>query len=257
MTIGSSLRALRTRAPAHLLPAVLARIGVGDQYITCDTPAGKVYVAFNAHGVAACDRVRSDVEFERRFTTRFGRPIVRVAAAPTRLGAMIQRALSSGRLGKLPVDLRGCSELQRAVLMKAAAIAPGEVRTYAWIAREIGRPKAVRAVGTALARNPVPVLIPCHRVVRTDGHLGGYIWGLPRKIALLRAEGVDARALEARAARGKRLLASETTKIVCFPTCPHARRITPRHQRWFSSAAEAARAGYRPCARCRPGTSAA
>jgi O-6-methylguanine DNA methyltransferase len=80
-------------------------------------------------------------------------------------------------------------------LIKAREIPAGQVRPYGWIASEIGRPKAVRAVGTALGRNPVPLLIPCHRVVRTDGRVGDYAFGPPAKRALLAAEGLDPDAL--------------------------------------------------------------
>ena len=69
------------------------------------------------------------------------------------------------------------------MLTKTLEIPSGEVRPYGWVAREIGRPKAVRAVGSALGRNPVPVLIPCHRVVRSDGHVGNYGLGVPMKRA--------------------------------------------------------------------------
>ena len=75
------------------------------------------------------------------------------------------------------VDLRGLSEFEQAVLLKAREIPRGQVRTYGWIASEIGRPLAVRAVGTALRKNPVPIFIPCHRVVRSDRQLGQYALG--------------------------------------------------------------------------------
>ena len=85
-------------------------------------------------------------------------------------------------------DLSGLSPFERAVLTKTLEIPLGEVRPYGWVAREIGRPRAVRAVGSALGRNPVPVLIPCHRVVRSDGALSGYRWGVRRKRTLLERE---------------------------------------------------------------------
>ena len=89
------------------------------------------------------------------------------------------------------VDLTGVSAFQRRVLA-AAAIPYGEVRTYRQIAAAAHAPGAARAVGTALARNPVPVLSPCHRVVRADGRLGEYTGGGPAtKRRLLRHEGVE------------------------------------------------------------------
>src|SRR2546425_10684195 len=71
-------------------------------------------------------------------------------------------------------DVRGLTAFEQAVWRKTREIPRGEVRPYGWVAREIGRPAAVRAVGTALANNPIPYFIPCHRVVRTDGHIGNY-----------------------------------------------------------------------------------
>ncbi len=78
---------------------------------------------------------------------------------------------------------------QQAVLRAACRIPTGEVRTYRWIASQIGRPRAVRAVGNALSRNPFAPRVPCHRVVRSDGSLGGYAGGQRRKRALLLKEG--------------------------------------------------------------------
>ena len=83
------------------------------------------------------------------------------------------------------------TSFQQLVWKALQEIPAGETRTYAQIADAIGRPKAVRAVGTAIGANPIAYLIPCHRVVRTDGGLGGYRWGLALKQQMLRAEGVN------------------------------------------------------------------
>jgi O-6-methylguanine DNA methyltransferase len=137
--------------------------------------------------------------------------------------------------------------------MKALEIPRGEVRPYGWIAAEIGRPKAVRAVGTALGHNPVPLIVPCHRVVRSDGTLGQYSLGGPEnKRTILAAEGADPDELEGLARAGVRFVGSDTTHIYCMPTCRDARRVTDRHLVQFSSARVAAAAGYRPCLHCRP-----
>lgn len=114
------------------------------------------------------------------------------------------------------------------MLLKVLEIPRGEVRP-AWIAQEIGHPRAVRAVGSVLGRNPVPLVIPCHRVWWSDGRLGDYIFSRETKAAVLAVEGVDVAALEHLAHAGVRYYGSGTTRIYCFPTCRNARRITARH----------------------------
>ncbi len=87
-----------------------------------------------------------------------------------------------------PCDIAGLPRFTRAVLRITARIPYGEVRSYRWVARKLRKPKATRAVGNALARNPIPIIIPCHRVVRSDGSLGGYALGLDWKRRLLELE---------------------------------------------------------------------
>jgi AraC family transcriptional regulator of adaptative response/methylated-DNA-[protein]-cysteine methyltransferase len=89
----------------------------------------------------------------------------------------------------LPLDVQGTA-FQQAVWAELRRIPPGETRTYADIAAAVGKPKAVRAAGSANGQNRVAVLIPCHRVIRTDGTLGGYAYGLARKEELLARESV-------------------------------------------------------------------
>jgi O-6-methylguanine DNA methyltransferase len=227
-------------------------VGLSDAYALCDTLLGPVFVAYNGLGVSAVMRADSAAAFEQAFHTRFRRSLRRVAELPVVLTRMMQRHLS-GKAQSLPqVDLRGLSEFERAVLHKACEIPRGELRPYAWVAREIGHPRAVRAVGSALGRNPVPMLIPCHRVGRSDGRLGNYVFSGEAKRALLEAEGVNVEALEHLAYTGVRYYGSNTTHIYCFPTCRHARRISLRHRIPFRSEAEAAATGYRPCTVCRP-----
>jgi O-6-methylguanine DNA methyltransferase len=165
----------------------------------------------------------------------------------------IRRRLAGDRRARIELDLRGSTSFEVAVWRKALEIPRGEVRPYGWVAAEIGRPKAVRAVGTALAHNPIPLVVPCHRVVRSDGTIGRYSLGGPEnKRRILAAEGLDPDAMEAEAGAGIRFLGSDTTRIVCLPTCQHARRITARHRVPFGSLRAARAAGYRPCKRCRP-----
>jgi O-6-methylguanine DNA methyltransferase len=141
----------------------------------------------------------------------------------------------------VPVDLSSLAPFQRAVLDAAREIPFGDVRSYSWIAETIGSPKAVRAVGTALGRNPVPIVVPCHRVLRSDGTLGGYAFGLDMKRRFLALEHET-----------PALVGSATTRIVCRHGCVGERRIEERNRIVFASVAEAHSAGYRPCKMCLP-----
>lgn len=248
-----ALRELGTAAaPDTLAPAVLRGVGLSDAYAAIDSPLGRLFVAYSNRGVSMVARTETGAEFEQLFRARFGRPAGAAAELPPILARALARHLE-GRRAPLRFDLRGISEFERAVLLKALEIPRGEVRPYAWIAREIGAPKAVRAVGSALGHNPVPLLIPCHRVVRSDGLIGNYsLGGGEAKRAVLTAEGVDPAALEQLARSGVRYHGSTTTRIYCFPTCRNARRISGRRRVPFGSEAEAVAAGYRPCKVCRP-----
>jgi len=175
----ADLRALddEVRAPSSVLEMVLHRLQLGDEYALLDTLLGPLYVAWNGEGISAVMHTPSGEQFESQFKERFHRPIRTAREVPCDLGDK--------------VDLRGLSEFEQAVLLKAREIPRGQVRTYGWIAAQIGRPLAVRAVGTALRKNPVPVFIPCHRVVRSNGQLGQYaLGGTQQKAAILSAEGV-------------------------------------------------------------------
>jgi O-6-methylguanine DNA methyltransferase len=175
------------------------------------------------------------------------------SALPADLARKIERRLAAIATTGSTSTCAARPEFERAVWMKALEIPRGEVRPYGWIAAEIGRPKAVRAVGTALGHNPVPLIVPCHRVVRSDGMIGQYSLGGPHnKRTILAEEGADPDQLEALARAGIRYFGSDTTRIYCLPTCHDARRVTERHLVQFPSARDAAKAGYRPCKHCRP-----
>jgi O-6-methylguanine DNA methyltransferase len=244
-SIEEDLRCLAVRPPRDFAARVVAR------YTAVAAPAGEIFVAWTAAGVALVDFASpgGGAAFASRFRERFGRPIV---PAQRPLAGLVAAA-RSGRGRGLRFDLAGLTPFEAAVLEATLAIPVGEVRPYAWVAAAIGRPRAVRAVGSALGRNPVPVLIPCHRVTRSDGSIGNYGGGPARKEALLRAEGVDLEDLGELAAAGVHYLGCTTTRIVCLPSCHRARRIGAAHRRGFGDLAAARTAGYRPCALCRPG----
>ncbi len=244
---------LRETAPERLLPGVLTRTGLADGYVRRPSPLGDVFVAINDHGISELRLAGDPAEFERVVSERLGRPVIPVDEIPADLARPLDRAIAEGRPGKLPVDLRSLTPFQASVLRKTSEIPRGEVRPYGWVAAEVGRPGAVRAVGSALARNPIPLVIPCHRVVRSDGQFGDYSLGeSENKPRLLGDEGLDVDRLQGFASRGIRYIGSDTTSIYCHPTCRHARRITDRHQVEFRTGRAATTAGYRACKDCRP-----
>lgn len=230
------------QAPAGLVSAVMSRVA-GDEYARIDGDVWPLWVAFNADGVSAV--MRADENDERAFTIWFRERFDR----PLRPAVKVPAALTRSRR----YDLSGITPFERDVLRKTAEIPRGEVRTYTWVAREIGRPRAVRAVGSALANNPVPVLIPCHRVVRSDGLIGNYgAGGTSAKKEILAREGVQPEFIERLARDRIRFHGSRTTHIFCLPTCRHARRTMDRNRMEFHSEGEARQSGYRPCKVCRP-----
>jgi len=250
-TVMTDLRRLgEVKAPEGFAERVLSEAGMTDSYALFDTVLGPVYVAWSKHGVSAAMRAQSAAEFEEWFHLNVGRLLLRVAP-PAELAARINDQLAGKR--RLQFDLRGLTPFAQDVLRKTLQIRRGEVRPYGWVAREIGHPAAVRAVGTALANNPIPYFIPCHRVIRTDGVIGNYGGGGPEaKKAILTMEGVELPRLQKLAHSGLRFEGVRSTKIFCFPTCYHGRRAKEASFVYFHDEQEARSAGYRPCKDCRP-----
>src|SRR5258706_2117807 len=238
------------RAPEGFADRVLLEAGLTDSFAVFKTVLGEVYVAWNRYGVSAAARCASAAEFEAMFKREVGRRLA-PAAAPADLAAKIDDELNGKR--RMRFDLRGLTEFEQAVLRKTYEIPRGEVRPYGWVAKEIRRPAAVRAVGSALANNPIPYFIPCHRVVRTDGEIGNYGGGGPEaKKAILTMEGVRVNRLQELARAGVRYQGVKTTKIFCFPTCHTGRHALEKNIVWLHDEASARAAGFRPCKVCRP-----
>jgi methylated-DNA-[protein]-cysteine S-methyltransferase len=156
------------------------------------TRVGPLFVAVNDRGVVALDFGLSEQEFVARVSHRAKATLIRsddVAAAALK---QVQEYLA-GRRTKfdLPLDMSAMSEFQRRVLTIALKIPRGKYLTYGDVAKAIGKPQASRAVGQALGHNPVPIVIPCHRVLGSDGSLHGYSGGggIQTKAWLLRLEG--------------------------------------------------------------------
>ena len=156
------------------------------RYAMLDTLLGQMLVAATAKGIC---RLTFD-EDEGALRCRF--PNATILPADEAMASLISGVMTAietpAAMPDLPIDVRGTA-FQEAVWRELRKIPAGQTRSYADIAAAVGQPQAVRAVGTANGSNPVAVLVPCHRVIRSDGTLGGYAGGLDRKKKLLEAEG--------------------------------------------------------------------
>ena len=159
-------------------------------YRTVDSPVGALLLAATTVGLV---RVAYDVEDHDAVLARLaGSVSPRVLRAPARLDAaarQLDEYFTKRRTDfEVPVDLRLAEGFRRSVIEHLRGIGYGRRESYAAVASAVGNPRAVRAVGTACANNPLPVVIPCHRVVRSDGSTGQYVGGAAAKSALLELE---------------------------------------------------------------------
>lgn len=188
---GSTPRRDDLRRLHERLAAAADRDGVLDvAYTTIDTPLGPLLLAATAAGLV---RVAFAVEnHDDVLDTLAKRVSPRMLRAPKRLDAAARELdeyfAGTRRAFDLPLDLSLSSGFRRLVHRHLPEIGYGRTQSYGEVARLVGNPKAVRAVGTACATNPLPVVVPCHRVLRADGSLGGYVGGLAAKTALLTLE---------------------------------------------------------------------
>jgi methylated-DNA-[protein]-cysteine S-methyltransferase len=158
-------------------------------YDIADTPIGPLLVAVTERGLC---RISYDAEPERQvdeLARSFGPRVLRSGRPVDPVKRELEEYFEGRRRDfDLSLDLRGRSEFTRIVLEQLARVPFGEVTTYGALAARSGRPKAARAVGTIMNRNPIPIVLPCHRVVGTTGSLVGYGGGLERKRLLLDLE---------------------------------------------------------------------
>jgi len=161
-----------------------------------DTPVGVLGLAAGGKGLRRLSYVKDEDTFVARLLAEYGDvPVLRSAALDG-----VRRALDRYFRGRrldfdLAVDLSDLPPFNRLVLDATARIPPGQVATYSFVASRAGSPKAQRAAGNALHNNPVAIVVPCHRVLRADGSLGGYGGGVPIKEWLLAHEGARPAAL--------------------------------------------------------------
>ena len=189
---GSSSRLYeRAGAALGMTPATYRKgaPGVEIDFTIAESPLGRLLLAATARGVCRVMIGEKDTVLERELRQEYPHAIVRrndrILSAQVR--ALLEHLRGRSPHVELPLDVRATA-FQWRVWGQLQAIPYGETRTYRQVAAAIGKPSATRAVARACATNPVALLIPCHRVIRTDGSMGGYRWGVSRKQALLKQE---------------------------------------------------------------------
>ncbi len=172
--------------------AAAARSGMLDAgYDIVDSPIGPLLVAASARGLLRISFDAGPEEELERIARVAGPRILRSSSQIDEARRELDEYFEGRRHAfDLAIDLRGVTPFGELVLRELARIPFGETATYGDLALRAGKPKAARAVGTIMNRNPVPIVLPCHRIIGADGSLVGYGGGLERKVALLRLEGV-------------------------------------------------------------------
>lgn len=179
-----------------MTPAAFRRGGAGVEisYAIADAPIGRVLVATTERGVCAVEVGATNADVEKQLRTDFPNATITRDddAHATWVRAVLDRVRSprAAASNRIPLDLAG-TEFQMKVWAALQSIPAGERRSYSQIAAAIGQPSATRAVAQACATNKVAIVVPCHRVVRSDGSLSGYKWGENRKRRLLAEETID------------------------------------------------------------------
>ena len=188
---------MSTPHPLKMQAVIAMKFHPSTVQTTCPSPLGAITLAATPYGLAGV-----------WFDGQQHRPpaLVRTPAVWPVDGSHALLRLASQQLGEyfagqrqhfdLPLDLSGGTDFQQAVWQALLRIAPGQTQSYGQVSQHIGRPTAVRAVGAAVGRNPVSIIVPCHRVLGTNGSLTGYAGGLPRKTHLLILEGALSRGAE-------------------------------------------------------------
>ncbi len=223
----------------------IARVGV------IDSPMGRLFIADGPRGILAIHFM--DGKGPDPLEMMRGKfDVVEDQAAADRIGDEIGRFVAGDRTAlKHEIDLSLVeSDFKRRALTKLRKVPLGSVVTYQGLAAAVGAPDGQRAIGNAMGSNPVPIYVPCHRVIKSDLSIGNYGGGVDRKLKLLRAEGFavgkDLR-VPARAVMGH-----QRTHIFCRPECSAAKRADIGRMFIFADPERARSAGLRACKMCHP-----
>lgn len=160
-------------------------------YASIETPwRRRLWLAATERGLCAIELTDDEAAFVARLKRAWGRPPMHNEQALAAARRQLEEYMAGQRQAfDLPLDLRGLTPFQLDVLQATRAVPRGQTVSYKELARRVGRPAAVRAVGGVQAANPIPIIIPCHRIVGSNGSLTGYGGGIDMKIALLQLEG--------------------------------------------------------------------
>jgi O-6-methylguanine DNA methyltransferase len=174
----------------HIRESVARKLPPPDNIAKLESPIGVLHVAFRNTGITyiGLNRGEDDEELLARVSRRLHRGLV-PSSAPQWVTDVVARFFRTHTVEADKIDISDLTPFEQLALRKAHEIPPGEVRSYGWIAKEIGHPHAARAVGQTMARNPVALLFPCHRVVDSAGDLHNYAYGIEIKARLLEMEG--------------------------------------------------------------------
>ena len=218
------------------------------------SPLGDLLVAMTGRGIVLNHYLADDSDLATTLEkARLQLDLVEDASAVKVVGAEIRGYLAGeGTALRQNIDLSlAASRFQQKVLRKLQDVPRGVVLSYQALGVAAGAPKGARAVGNAMHNNPVPIYVPCHRVIASDGGLGGYGGGAARKLQLLRSEGFSLGDDDVRLP-GSVAWGHKGTRIYCRANCRAAARVDRGRILFFADAKDARQAGLRPCKICRP-----
>lgn len=249
-TVEEMLRRSRRRIDHALKTVRRPETAVG----VVNSPLGALLVALGARGIMLIHYLGDADDLESAIAK------LRLAVDPVEdrskikeVGAEIRRYLAGDADAlRRDADLTlAPSPFQKKVLYKLQQVPRGAVVSYQALGAAAGAPKGARAVGNALHNNPVPIYLPCHRVIASDGGLGGYGGGIARKLKLLRSEGFALSKADEKLPDSV-VWGRKDTKVFCRSNCQTAARVDRTKIVFFADLREAKQAGLRPCKICRP-----
>lgn len=219
------------------------------------SPLGDLLVAITGRGIVLNHYLLNDRDLASVISQlRLKMDLVDDPRAIRTVGVEIRKYLGGDAAAlRQQIDLTlAVSLFQKKVLQKLLEVPRGAVVSYQALGAAAGAPKGARAVGNAMHNNPLPIYVPCHRVIASDGGIGGYGGGIARKLQLLRSEGF---ALPQAAVRlpDSFVLGHRQTKIYCRQTCRTAAHVDRSRLMFFAGGRQAQQAGMRPCKICQPG----